>query len=105
MDYAVPGTMEDPGSLDALAPLVNLTLLDASDGCIEDISALAGMVELEELDLYSNCIRDLGPLEGLTKLRQIDLSDNYYDCSEVEESLAVLRGNGTTVTDDCSDSD
>ncbi len=101
LDYSVPGTMEAPGSLDALAPLVNLTLLDASDGCVEDISALAGMTQLVSLDLYSNCIVDLTALEGLTALRDVDITDNYYDCAAVSASLQILRANGATVADDC----
>ena len=101
LDYGVPGTLDAPGSLDPLEPLVNLVELDASDGCVEDIAALAAMTQLETLDLYSNCIRDLTPLEALTQLRTLDVTDNFYECADVAESLAIIRGHGATVVDDC----
>ena len=101
LDYAVPGSLESRGSLAALAPLVNLTTLDASDGCVEDIAALSNMTELVNLDLYSNCIADISALAGLTKLREVDLSDNFLDCLASQATLAALRGYGATVVDDC----
>ncbi len=99
--YAVPGSLEAPGSLVALAPLVNLTTLAASDSCVEDISALANMSELVNLDLYSNCIRDISVLEELINLREVNLSDNMLDCAEAQATLDTLRGYGATVIDDC----
>jgi hypothetical protein len=101
LDYAVPGSLESPGSLADLATLVNLTTLDASDGCIGDISTLANMSQLVNLDLYSNCIQDITALADLTNLRDVDLTDNFLDCFESQATLDALRGQGATVVDDC----
>ncbi len=68
--------------------LGNLTLLDASNANISNLTGLEGATNLRTLDLgaeyveaenrsiNSNSISDFSPLTGLTKLRTLNLGDN-----------------------------
>lgn len=103
LEYSVPGTIASPGTIDALAPLVNFTSLDVSDGVLEDISTIAGMSELRTLDLYSNGVNDIGALRDLTNLTNLDLTDNFLNCTDADTLaiIAALEARGATVLSDC----
>ena len=56
--------------------MATLSVLDADDRGISDLSGLEHAVNLRDLDLEDNEISDLGPLSNLTNLRELDLEDN-----------------------------
>ncbi len=56
--------------------MATLSVLDADDRGISDLSGLEHAVNLRDLDLEDNEISDLGPLANLTNLRELDLEDN-----------------------------
>ena len=53
-----------------------LTLLEASNANINDLTGLEFATRLEWLDLSRNNISDISPLSGLTNLESLNLSDN-----------------------------
>ena len=65
-------------SLDDLAGLTALTVLDAPDNRISDISALAAMPSLQEVNLSGNRITSISPLTAATQLTVLDLSGNQF---------------------------
>ena len=54
----------------------NLEVLDLGKNWIFDLSALAGLTNLRELNLEHNDIIDVSALGGLTNLRELNLRDN-----------------------------
>lgn len=68
-----------------------LTVLDASDNQITDISALAGCETINELTLSNNPIEDLEPLRGkLENLRIFECNEaNLRDISVLEDSYEM----------------
>ncbi len=68
-----------------------LSVLDADDSDIDDLSGLQAAVNLRGLDLDGNKISDLGPLANLTNLRDLDLDGNEISDINPLVNLTNLR--------------
>ncbi len=77
--------------LSGLEHAVNLRELDLEDNEINDLGPLANLTSLQELDLGDNEISDLGPLANLTNLRELDLEDNEISDLGPLTNLTNLR--------------
>ena len=62
--------------LTGLEHATQLTALSLSFNQVRDINPLTGLVQLTVLELWNNQISDIGPLRGLTKLTYLDLEGN-----------------------------
>ncbi len=71
--------------------MATLSVLDADDRGISDLSGLEHAVNLRDLDLEDNEISDLGPLANLTNLRDLDLEDNEISDIGPLANLTNLR--------------
>jgi Leucine-rich repeat (LRR) protein len=65
--------------LSPLAPLTQLTLLEAGGNSINNIDALATLVELVQLNLYGNSIQDITALSNMTQLVSLSLGGNQIE--------------------------
>jgi Leucine-rich repeat (LRR) protein len=63
-------------NLTGLEHCTSLTWLILDNNEVSDISPLAGLTNLAELDLYGNQISDVSPLASLTNLEWLSLIDN-----------------------------
>lgn len=81
------------GSLDALAGLENLEMLDAKNAGITDVSALVDLPKLWEVQLNDNEITDVAPLARVKNLRVLLLADNpVTDYSPLKDVAPGLEG-------------
>ncbi|MBD0259161.1 MAG: hypothetical protein ICV83_25865, partial [Cytophagales bacterium] len=72
----------------ALAPFVNLRVLDLSGTPVADIAPLARLTWLEELNLANTAVKDLKPLGNLKSLRYLNLS--YLKLTALPAGLSGL---------------
>lgn len=89
-------------SVDALAGLSQLTVLDLSDNQISDISALAGMSSLQNLNLSGNQVASITPLTAATQLTVLNLSGNPIDslgAISANSALTELYASGCGIND------
>jgi internalin A len=63
-------------SLDVLANMKDLEVLDVKGCGVKDISALAGLPKLWSVFLDQNLITDVSPLAALTGLKELQLAEN-----------------------------
>ena len=92
----------DAVSLDALAGLTELTVLEAPENRISDISALAAMPSLREVNLSGNEIATITPLTASTQLTALDLSDNQISslgAISANTALTTLNVSSCEITD------
>lgn len=81
------------GSLDALAGLENLEMLDAKDAGITDITALADLPKLWEVQLNDNEITDVAPLARVKNIKALLLAGNpVTDYSPLKDIIPQLEG-------------
>lgn len=86
--------------LSGLEHATNLRRLDLSGNRITDVSLLAGLTHLRVLNLEGNDIRDISPLSGLKNLTQLNLKWNdIVDISPLMDlpALAVLNLEGNDI--------
>ena len=86
--------------LTGLEHAINLRRLDLSGNRITDVSLLAGLTHLRVLNLEGNDIRDLSPLAGLKHLTHLNLKGNaIVDISPLVNlpALAVLKLEGNDI--------
>lgn len=87
------GTPKGIGSLDALAGLENLEMIDAKNAGITDVSALADLPKLWEIQLNDNEITDIAPLAHVKNLRTLLLAGNpVTDYSPLKDIYPQLEG-------------
>lgn len=89
-------------SIDALAGLSQLTVLDLSDNQISDITALAGMPSLTELNLSGNQVSSITPLTAAAQLSVLNLSGNPIDslgAISANTVLTELSASGCGISD------
>ena len=67
-----------------------LTILNAGNGGITDLTGLQHATRLEELDLSANNIRSIVPLEDLTRLTALNLNFNSIQVITSLEELTNL---------------
>ena len=77
--------------LTGLELATNLIRLDVSGNGISDISPVAGLDNLSALFLDDNSISDISPVAGLTNLIQLDLSGNNISDISMLMGLTKLR--------------
>lgn len=81
------------GSLDALAGLKNLEMLDAKNAGITDVFALADLPKLWEVQLNDNEITDVEPFARVENLRVLLLAGNpVTDYSPLKDVAPRLEG-------------
>lgn len=81
------------GSLDALAGLKNLEMIDAKNVGITDVSALADLPKLWEVQLNDNEITDVTPLARVKNLKALLLAGNpVTDYSPLKDICPQLEG-------------
>ena len=90
-----------PGLQIGVNEMAEITVLDARDSGIENLTGLEHVTELEYFDLSGNAVADLGPLEGLSSLKLLYLDGNpVVDIATLAElPLAILSLGGTKVDD------
>lgn len=87
------GTPRGIESLDALANMQSLEMLDAKNAGIEDISGLADLPKLWEVQLNDNFITDISPLAKLKNLKTLLLDGNpVKDFSPLKDVFPTLEG-------------
>ena len=69
------GTMTSPTTI-TRGDMTRLTIVEATDAGISDLTGLEFATNLTELALWDNQIRDLSALSGLTRLIGLSLSEN-----------------------------
>lgn len=91
--HAEDGTPKGIGSLNALANMQNLEMIDAKNAGITDISALAGLPKLWEVQLNDNQITDVTPLGNVKTLKLVLLEGNpITDYGPLKDIYAQLEG-------------
>ena len=88
--------------LTGLEYATNLTELNLANNSISDISPLAGLNNLTRLELWNNAISDISPLTGLNSLTWLVLAENAIpDISPLEEltNLTELYLGGNSISD------
>src|SRR5262245_10270879 len=81
-------------NLTGLDKCKNVALINLAKNQIADVSPLKGLTTLQSLDLSSNKIADITPLGGLTKLQRLELSNNQI--SKID-AVAGLSGSLTSL--------
>ncbi len=92
----------DISDLTGLEHGTNLTWLDLTHNNISDVSPLARLTNLQELSLDNNNISDISPLADLTKLSELGLGgNNISDLSALAglTNLEFLTLNGNNISD------
>ena len=81
---------EDITDLTGLEHATNLTILYIQNNAISDLSPIAGLIQLRELDLGVSAISNLSPLVGLTRLGYLNLEDNSISDISIIAGLPQL---------------
>lgn len=77
-------------TIDSLAGLTKLRVLDLQQNTIMDLSHLSNMTALTELYLNNNAIKDISVVNGLTELTKLDVSHNNLSTIEPVFKLTKL---------------
>ena len=77
--------------LTGLESAINLERLELNDNLISDISPLAGLIRLQRLGLSDIAISDLTPLTGLISLERLDIGANIVSDLTPLAGLTNLR--------------
>lgn len=80
-------------SLQNIAPLVNMSLLeylDLSQNAVDSLETLSKLKGLKKLEVSNNSVTSLAPLGGLVKLEYLDLNHNQLTTLETVELLGSL---------------
>lgn len=78
-------------SLEPLAQLVNLRMLNLSNTAVEDLTPIRNMTELVELDLSGTKIFDLAPLKYSTRLARLNINKTEIRSIAVLEKMQALQ--------------
>ena len=92
----------DIADLSGLETATNLTQLGLWNNSISDISPVAGLTNLTSLRLWDNSISDISPVVRLTNLTELFLGDNSIsDISPVAglTNLIILTLSGNSISD------
>ena len=84
-----------------LASLNQLTTLDLSYNGIVDLSPLRSMTSLRQLDVSRNAVNDLTPLLSIPSLVRVDISSTGRDCADLSAFAARLRAQHVHVETSC----
>ncbi len=86
--------------LTGLEHCANLRWLALVENNISDLSPLAGLTNLQELFLTSNNISDISPLAGLANLEYLELwYNNISDISPLVENSELSEGDSVDLRD------
>lgn len=102
LESAVRQALGRPTGALSAEDLAELTVLNARQMGIQELTGLEHAVNLEEVDLAQNEIQVLGPLGRLSQLREADLAVNSIsDVSPLEglEQLELLNLSASTLTE------
>ncbi len=77
-------------SLDGLAELPRLRILDLADNTVSEVRGLAGR-QLESLDLSGNALASARGIEGLPRLERLNLARNRLETLDGLRELPRLR--------------
>lgn len=86
-------------TIEPLAQLTNLKLLNLSGTNVEDLAPIRNLTELVELDLSRTKIVDLTPLRYADKLSRLNISNTLVRSIDVLEKMTALQNLEMTNTD------
>ena len=102
LEAAVRQALSKPQGQISVVDLMFITVLEAPEAGISDLTGLEDCVNLQYLDLSGNNISDISPLEGLTSLMILRLEgNNISDISPLEEltNIVILQLSSNNIND------